>query len=68
MYTHPKGTERPARGLPNHAVRTIEQQGGRGSFPLQNILTGVFRRRAAELGRPELLSLWMGKKPGASGA
>ncbi|WP_374009610.1 NAD(P)H-dependent flavin oxidoreductase [Leifsonia sp. LS-T14] len=57
---------RAARGLPNHAVRTIEQRGGRASFPLQNILTGVFRRRAAELGRPELLSLWMGQAAGLS--
>ena len=55
---------RAARGLPNHAVRTIEARGGRASFPLQNILTGVFRRRAAELGRPELLSLWMGQAAG----
>ncbi|WP_431247879.1 NAD(P)H-dependent flavin oxidoreductase [Leifsonia xyli] len=51
---------RAARGLPNDAVRAIER-GDRASFPLQNILTGVFRRRAAELGRAELLSLWMGQ-------
>ncbi|MGO4536001.1 NAD(P)H-dependent flavin oxidoreductase [Leifsonia sp. 2MCAF36] len=57
---------RPARGLRNEAVRAIEEQGGRASFPLQNILTGVFRRRAAELGRPELLSLWMGQAAGLS--
>ncbi|MGH1550841.1 NAD(P)H-dependent flavin oxidoreductase [Leifsonia poae] len=55
---------RAARGLPNRAVRTIEQAGGRASFPLQNILTGAFRRRAAELGDPELLSLWMGQAAG----
>ncbi|WP_431198293.1 NAD(P)H-dependent flavin oxidoreductase [Leifsonia xyli] len=55
---------RAARGLPNGAVRTIEQGGVRASFPLQNILTGVFRRRAAELGDPELLSLWMGQAAG----
>ncbi|MDR6971573.1 nitronate monooxygenase [Leifsonia shinshuensis] len=57
---------RPARGLPNRAVRTIEESGTRASFPLQNILTGVFRRRAAELGDPELLSLWMGQAAGLS--
>ena len=57
---------RVARGLPNQAMRTIEEQGGPASFPLQNILTGVFRRRASELGRPELLSLWMGQAAGLS--
>ncbi len=57
---------RAARGLPNRAVREIEQGGARASFPLQNILTGVFRRRAAELGDPEFLSLWMGQGAGLS--
>ena len=57
---------RAARGLPNHAVRAIEERGGSASFPLQNILTGVFRRRAAEQGMPELLSLWMGQAAGLS--
>ncbi|WP_285115654.1 nitronate monooxygenase [Leifsonia sp. fls2-241-R2A-40a] len=57
---------RAARGLPNHAVRAIEQSGGQASFPLQNILTGVFRRRAAEDGRADLLSLWMGQSAGLS--
>lgn len=57
---------RAARGLPNHAVRAIEESGGGASFPLQNILTGVLRRAAAEQGRPELLSLWMGQSAGLS--
>ncbi|SDH59270.1 nitronate monooxygenase [Leifsonia sp. 98AMF] len=57
---------RPARGLPNRAVRTIEQSGAIAPFPLQNILTGVFRRRAAETGDAELLSLWMGQSAGLS--
>jgi nitronate monooxygenase len=57
---------RAARGLPNHAVRAIEQGGERASFPLQNILTGVFRRSAAERGEAELLSLWMGQAAGLS--
>lgn len=58
---------RVARGLPNRAVRSIERNGTAASFPLQNILTGVFRR-AAQLhgGRPELLSLWMGQSAGLS--
>ena len=57
---------RLARGLPNHAVRAIESSGAGASFPLQNILTGVFRRAASEAGRPELLSLWMGQSAGLS--
>ncbi|MBO1739945.1 nitronate monooxygenase family protein [Leifsonia sp. TF02-11] len=58
---------RVARGLPNHAVRAIEQSGVGATFPLQNILTGVFRRAAQEQGdRPELLSLWMGQSAGLS--
>lgn len=57
---------RPARGRPNRAVRTIEQNGAIASFPLQNILSGTFRRRAAEKGDAELLSLWMGQSAGLS--
>lgn len=59
---------RLARGLPNRAVRAIEASGTRAGFPLQNILTGVFRRAAQAQGdRPELLSLWMGQSAGLSG-
>lgn len=57
---------RLARGLPNHAVRAIESSGAGASFPLQNILTGVFRRAALAVDRPELLSLWMGQSAGLS--
>lgn len=58
---------RVARGLPNRAVRCIEQSGAGATFPLQNILTGVFRRAAQGQGdRPELLSLWMGQSAGLS--
>jgi len=58
---------RVARGLPNRAVRAIETSGAGASFPLQNILTGVFRRAAQGQGdRPELLSLWMGQSAGLS--
>ncbi|SEA53216.1 nitronate monooxygenase [Leifsonia sp. 21MFCrub1.1] len=57
---------RAARGLPNRAVRTIEQGGAIAPFPLQNILTGIFRRRAAEIGDADLLSLWMGQSAGLS--
>jgi len=55
---------RTARGLPNRAVRTIEQTGTIAPFPLQNILTGAFRRPASQQGREELLSLWMGQSAG----
>lgn len=58
---------RVARGLPNRAVRSIEHSGAAATFPLQNILTGVFRRAAIAGGdRPELLSLWMGQSAGLS--
>lgn len=57
---------RPARGLPNRAVRTIEERGAIAPFPLQNILTGVFRRQASQRGEAELLSLWMGQSAGLS--
>ena len=57
---------RAARGLPNRAVRAIEQTGDIAPFPLQNILTGIFRRRAAEIGNADLLSLWMGQSAGLS--
>ncbi|WP_185276932.1 NAD(P)H-dependent flavin oxidoreductase [Leifsonia shinshuensis] len=57
---------RVARGLPNHAVRAIERSGAAAGFPLQNILTGVFRRAASAAEQPELLSLWMGQSAGLS--
>ncbi|MGH1526181.1 NAD(P)H-dependent flavin oxidoreductase [Leifsonia sp. L25] len=57
---------RLARGLPNLAVRAIESSGAGATFPLQNILTGVFRRAASTAGQPELLSLWMGQSAGLS--
>ncbi|MDN4597281.1 NAD(P)H-dependent flavin oxidoreductase [Leifsonia virtsii] len=55
---------RSARGLPNRAVRTIERSGAIAPFPLQNILTGVFRRAASQQGEADLLSLWMGQSAG----
>jgi len=55
---------RSARGVPNRAVRAIEQSGVVAPFPLQNILTGVFRRAASQRGDAELLSLWMGQSAG----
>ncbi|MDN4615776.1 nitronate monooxygenase [Leifsonia sp. F6_8S_P_1B] len=50
-----------ARGLPNHAVRVVEESDAIAPFPLQNVLTGAFRRAAAAADRPDLLSLWMGQ-------
>jgi nitronate monooxygenase len=52
---------RLARGIPNRATREITDP---APFPVQNWLTGLFRARAAELGRPELLSLWAGQAAG----
>ena len=52
---------RLARGLPNRAVREIEHGGTVAPFPVQNALTGVFRRAASERDDDELLSLWMGQ-------
>lgn len=51
---------RAARGLPN---RLTEELAGRPvpPYPVMNALTSGLRRRAAELGRSELLSLWAGQ-------
>jgi nitronate monooxygenase len=57
---------RVARGLRNHAVTAIEESRAIASFPLQNALTGAFRRAAAEADREDLLSLWMGQSAGLS--
>lgn len=52
---------RPARGIPNRAVTTIEQQRAIARFPAQNWLTGQFRAEAARQDQGELLSLWAGQ-------
>ena len=52
---------RLARGLPNHAIRTIEADARIAPFPAQNWATGVFRAAAAANDDGELLSLWMGQ-------
>jgi nitronate monooxygenase len=52
---------RLARGLPNRALRTIEEAGAVAPFPAQNWLTGRFRAEASRLDRGELLSLWAGQ-------
>lgn len=52
---------RLARGIPNRAVRTIEQSGAIAQFPAQNWLTGRFRAEAAKQDRGDLLSLWAGQ-------
>ncbi|MFI8633783.1 NAD(P)H-dependent flavin oxidoreductase [Microbacterium sp. NPDC077663] len=50
---------RLARGIPNRAVRTIEQSGAIAPFPAQNWLTGAFRSAAPHDG--DLVSLWAGQ-------
>jgi nitronate monooxygenase len=57
---------RVARGLRNHAVAAIEESRAIAAFPLQNALTGAFRRAAAEADREDLLSLWMGQSAALS--
>ena len=52
---------RLARGIPNRAVRTIEQGGLVTAFPAQNWLTGQFRAEAARRDLADLQSLWMGQ-------
>lgn len=55
---------RLARGIPNRAVREIEEAGAIAPFPAQNWLTGVFRAAAAAAGEGDLLSLWAGQAAG----
>jgi nitronate monooxygenase len=52
---------RLARGIPNRAVRTIEQGGSIAPFPAQNWATGAFRAEAGRRDEGELLSLWAGQ-------
>ena len=62
---HPRYERRPAAApQPRDADDRAERRDR--SFPLQNILSGTFRRRAAENGDAELLSLWMGQSAGMS--
>jgi nitronate monooxygenase len=49
---------RLARGIPNRVTDEVREP---APFPVQNWLTGRFRPTAAELGRPEFLSLWAGQ-------
>ena len=50
---------RLARGIPNRLTREIGDDVA--PFPLQNWLTGVLRKAAAERDDPELLALWCGQ-------
>lgn len=51
---------RLARGLPNRAMRALEEQPVL-PFPAQNWLTGQFRAEAARRDQADLLSLWVGQ-------
>jgi len=57
---------RVARGIPNRALRTIEESGAIAPFPAQNWLTGRFRAVAAQRDRADLLSLWAGQSAALS--
>lgn len=53
---------RPARGIVNRAMETIEARPGAIlPFPLQNGLTRPLRNAATAQDRPEFLSLWAGQ-------
>lgn len=52
---------RLARGVPNRAIRTIEEAGAIAPFPAQNWLTGQFRAEAGLRGVADLQSLWAGQ-------
>ncbi len=53
---------RPARGIVNRAMTTIEgEEGAILPFPLQNTLTRPMRNAATAQDRPEFLSLWAGQ-------
>jgi nitronate monooxygenase len=52
---------RLARGLPNRAIRSIEESGVIAPFPVQNWLTGQFRAEAGRRGIGGLQSLWLGQ-------
>lgn len=52
---------RLARGIPNRAMRTIEEGGVIAPFPVQNWLTGRFRAEAGRRGLGDLQSLWAGQ-------
>jgi nitronate monooxygenase len=56
---------RPARGLVNRFLSTVEQRPETIlPYPLQNALTRPMRTAAASAGRAELLSLWAGQAAG----
>lgn len=52
---------RAARGLPNRLSRELTAAPGIPAYPVMNALTRELRRRAAEMGRSDLLSLWAGQ-------
>ncbi|HEY8281110.1 MAG TPA: DUF561 domain-containing protein [Leifsonia sp.] len=52
---------RLARGVPNRAIRRIEEGGVIAPFPVQNWLTGKFRAEATARGAADLQSLWAGQ-------
>lgn len=55
---------RPARGIVNRFMETVERDGGPAAilpFPMQTFLTQPLRAAAARMQRPELLSLWAGQ-------
>jgi nitronate monooxygenase len=52
---------RPARGLRNAFIASVDRQGLSLPYPLQNALTRAMRTAAAQQGLPDYLSLWAGQ-------
>lgn len=59
---------RPARGLPTRFARELPEGTVLPPYPVMNALTRGLRKRAAELDRPEFLSLWAGQAVAAARA
>ena len=59
---------KPARGLPTRFARELPEGTVLPPYPVMNALTRGLRKRAAELDRPEFLSLWAGQAVAAARA
>lgn len=52
---------RLSRGIPNRAMRVLDEAAATAPFPAQNWLTGQFRAEAGKRGLGEYQSLWAGQ-------
>lgn len=58
---------RPARGLPNTLIRTLEAAGDGAGWPAQAALTAAARAAGAAADDDELIALWSGQAGGMAG-